>query len=454
MKHLLFTLTGIIAMSLCATTIEPGKLPEGFNPEKIEQRKLVESFPRGGLPNFYAKLEAGQDVTIAYFGGSITAQNGYRVHSQKFFQEQYPNVKVNAVHAAIGGTGSNLGAYRLEHDVLKYKPDLVFVEFAVNDSGTPALGVRRSMEGIVRHIWRDLPDCDILFVYTLTASMLPHLKTGLMHNSESVMEEIADYYSIPTIHMGVEIVELERSGKLIMKASNEGMTRVSGKELNLSADNFVNADGKIPFARDGVHPYENTGHILYMEAIKRSLPAIKAAGQKGPHANLPKPMVADCWEKVVTIPFDHPAVHITGPWRKDAHDDPVTRPFLNRCDDFFSFDSGAEITFKYKGVNAAAYNIIGPQGGVVEVSIDGAKPYVSRQFDPYCTYHRLATMWLGNSTDPEKIRTITIKVTDKPIDKRAILFDHNKPDFDKNPAKYEKLRFFAGCIFIVGEIVE
>ena len=165
-------------------------------------------------------------------------------------------------------------------------------------------------------------------------------------------------------------------------------------------------------------------------------------------------MVADCWEKVVTIPFDHPAVHITGPWRKDAHDDPVTRHFLNRCDDFFSFDSGAEITFKYKGVNAAAYNIIGPQGGVVEVSIDGAKPYVSRQFDPYCTYHRLATMWLGNSTDPEKIRTITIKVTDKPIDKRAILFDHNKPDFDKNPAKYEKLRFFAGCIFIVGEIVE
>ena len=275
-----------------------------------------------------------------------------------------------------------------------------------------------------------------------------------MQRSASVMEEIADYYAIPTIHMGVEVIELERTGKLVMKASNEGMTRVSGKELNLSADNFVNADGKIPFAKDGVHPYENTGHILYLEAIKRSLPAIKAAGQKGPHANLPKPMVADCWEKVVTIPFDHPAVHITGPWRKDAHDDAVTRPFLNRCDDFFSFDNGATITFKYKGLNASAYNIIGPQGGVVEVTIDDGKPRDARQFDPYCTYHRLATLGLGGGTDPNQIHTVTIKVTDKPIDKRAILFDHNKPDFDKNPAKYANLRFFAGCIFIVGDIVE
>ena len=165
-------------------------------------------------------------------------------------------------------------------------------------------------------------------------------------------------------------------------------------------------------------------------------------------------MVADCWEKVVTIPFDHPAVHITGPWQKDAHDDAVTRPFLNRCDDFFSFDNGATITFKYKGLNASAYNIIGPQGGVVEVTIDGGNPRDARQFDPYCTYHRLATLGLGGGTDPNQIHTVTIKVTDKPIDKRAILFDHNKPDFDKNPAKYANLRFFAGCIFIVGDIVE
>ena len=33
---------------------------------------------RGGLPNILAKLKAGGAVRIAYFGGSITAQDGWR----------------------------------------------------------------------------------------------------------------------------------------------------------------------------------------------------------------------------------------------------------------------------------------------------------------------------------------------------------------------------------------
>ena len=37
--------------------------------------EAVESHPRQGLPNFFAKLKQGKDVRIAYFGGSITAQD-------------------------------------------------------------------------------------------------------------------------------------------------------------------------------------------------------------------------------------------------------------------------------------------------------------------------------------------------------------------------------------------
>jgi hypothetical protein len=229
MNKLAWTLVATMGISLCATVIEPGKLPENFDPNKVEIRKLVESTPRGGLPNFYAKLDSKQDTVIAYFGGSITAQAGYRVHSLKYFQEEYKETKVAEINAAIGGTGSDLGAYRLEHDVLKFKPDLVFVEFAVNDGGASPYSIRQSMEGIVRHIWNELPSCDIIFVYTLTAGNVKELQDGKMQRSASVMEEIADYYQIPSIHMGVEIVALEKQGKLLMKASNEGMTRVSAR---------------------------------------------------------------------------------------------------------------------------------------------------------------------------------------------------------------------------------
>jgi hypothetical protein len=39
---------------------------------------LVEYSPRGGLSNVLSKLERGEAVRVAYLGGSITAQDGWR----------------------------------------------------------------------------------------------------------------------------------------------------------------------------------------------------------------------------------------------------------------------------------------------------------------------------------------------------------------------------------------
>lgn len=99
---------------------------------------------------------------VAYLGGSITCgavtfpvcgtnsagiaydYSAYRAEQQSWraltFEwlraryEQRPG-QFRQVHAAIGGTSSLLGCYRLEKDVLQKNPDLVFVEFAVNDGG-------------------------------------------------------------------------------------------------------------------------------------------------------------------------------------------------------------------------------------------------------------------------------------------------------------------------------
>jgi len=74
---------------------------------------LVEFQPRGGLPNVLAKLHAGGDVRVAYLGGSITAQPGWRPKTLKWFQEQFPAAHVSEINAAIGGTGSDLGVFRV-----------------------------------------------------------------------------------------------------------------------------------------------------------------------------------------------------------------------------------------------------------------------------------------------------------------------------------------------------
>src|SRR5262249_10721437 len=85
--------------------------------EDLPLTPAQECRPRGGLPNFLAKANtAGAEIRIAYFGGSITAQNGWRPKTLAHFQKTYPNAKFSEINAAIGGTGSDLGVFRLKQD--------------------------------------------------------------------------------------------------------------------------------------------------------------------------------------------------------------------------------------------------------------------------------------------------------------------------------------------------
>ena len=68
---------------------------------------LPEHVLRGGLPNIFAKLQNGGEVSIAYLGGSITAQPGYRVKTFEWFKKEFPQTKLVEINAAIGGTGSD-----------------------------------------------------------------------------------------------------------------------------------------------------------------------------------------------------------------------------------------------------------------------------------------------------------------------------------------------------------
>ena len=98
--------------------------------------EVAEEFrPRDGLPNLFAKLQAGGPVRIAYLGGSITAAAGWRPKTLAWFKAQYPAAEVVEINAAISGTGSDFGACRVRGDVMAQSPDLVFLECRVNGGG-------------------------------------------------------------------------------------------------------------------------------------------------------------------------------------------------------------------------------------------------------------------------------------------------------------------------------
>lgn len=94
------------------------------------------------------KAKRGEQVTIAYIGGSITQGAGaeplptncYAYRSYQLFKRMFAPADGSSIHlikAGLGGTPSELGVVRYDRDVTRdgaVKPDIVVVEFAVNDA--------------------------------------------------------------------------------------------------------------------------------------------------------------------------------------------------------------------------------------------------------------------------------------------------------------------------------
>lgn len=103
-----------------------------------------------------AKARNGLPVTLAYIGGSITQGAGaeplhthcYAYRSFEQFKDMFvpgdSAAHVRLIKAGLGGTPSELGVVRYERDVLRedmVQPDIVIVEFAVNDADDETEGV-------------------------------------------------------------------------------------------------------------------------------------------------------------------------------------------------------------------------------------------------------------------------------------------------------------------------
>lgn len=416
--------------------------------------EAVECTVRGGLPNFYFKCQNSKTVKVAYFGGSITAQPGWRIQSLELFRKQFPLTEFEEIYAPIGGTDSLLGAFRLKRDVIAHEPDLVFVEFAGNDGGRGTQ--TNSIEGIVRNIWQALPECDICFVYTVFGDKpQKDLEEGKTTEVVGAYEKVAGHYGIPSIHMGVEAAKLAKAGKLVWKSSSGPVQFVAGRELNESSGLRVDAQGRIPFAPDGVHPYLDTGHLLYTQAIARSLPPIENAGaMRFPHAPLPSPL----GDFVRNVEFhDVSKATMSGNWRKV--EDPE-KQFPGREDlrlfvpSVWQGTPGSSVTFSFSGRSLMIYAAAGPGTGMMNVRI-GRESKKYRVFDSWSGVWRLRPFLLYSSAEPQTAVSVTITALGDRLDKRAYLARINRErQFDAAPADFQPDDLYlCGILIEDGELL-
>ncbi|MCA8991128.1 MAG: SGNH/GDSL hydrolase family protein [Planctomycetaceae bacterium] len=390
--------------------------------------------PRDGLGNVLQKLEAGESVNIAYLGGSITAANGWRVKTREWFASEFPKAEVHEIHAAIGGTGSDLGAFRVQRDALQHKPDLLFVEFAVNDGGAPYKRIWQAMEGIVRQAWAANLKMDICFVYTYRVGYEKDLEQGLCPNAASAMELLADHYGIPSINFALNIVEQQQAGKLIYQSDE-----APGGDV-------------VHFSKDGVHPLDG-GHAIYADIVAQAVRQMKALAPVDHAGKLATPFVADHWQAAKMVPLD--ASMLSPEWHELKGDNRLAKSFGNRMGTLWeATEPGARLTFKFRGSTAKLYDLLGPDGGQVIITVDGQeRPKPVPRFDSYCTYHRIATLTIADGLDPNELHTVTVEVHPDQPDRNSVAFRLQDPETELNSPKYQGTCVRVGQILVLGDVV-
>lgn len=127
---------------------------------KMLEKSLMKLGNTQRLKRAIEKARSGEDVTLGFIGGSITQGAGAIPINEKcyarVFYEDFLNRYMNGgectlVKAGVGGTPSELGMIRFERDVLRdgdKEPDIIVIEFAVNDEGDETKGV--CYESLVR----------------------------------------------------------------------------------------------------------------------------------------------------------------------------------------------------------------------------------------------------------------------------------------------------------------
>lgn len=212
---------------------------------KLTEDSLIQTGNTYRINKAVEKAKNGEDVTVAFIGGSITQGAGavpvntecYACKTFLGFSDMYASdhSRMHYVKAGIGGTSSELGVVRYERDVLqngKVRPDIVIVEYAVNDEGDETGG--DCYEGLVRKILLSPERPAVILLFSVFANDF---------NLQDRLIPIGKAYSLPMIS-----IKNALSSQFSPKTSKKSVIT------------------KAMFFSDMFHP-ANTGHTLMADCI-------------------------------------------------------------------------------------------------------------------------------------------------------------------------------------------
>lgn len=126
----------------------------------------AEDAPAAPLPTtVFANLQAGKKQTVIAYGTSLTHQGAWTGEFGRFFTTQFAD-QVTFKNAAQSGKNSKWGLAHLEERVLAHRPDLVLIEFSINDAVTRGEITleesRANLDKMVKALRQQNPKVDIV----------------------------------------------------------------------------------------------------------------------------------------------------------------------------------------------------------------------------------------------------------------------------------------------------
>lgn len=226
------------------------------------------------LKNLMKRAANGESLVIGFLGGSITQgslsstpKTCYAYLVYEWWKKSFPNAAFSFVNGGIGGTTSHYGGARAWKDVLCYRPDIVTVDFSVNDDANEFF--EETYEGMLRRLLA-APSAPAVVV-------LNNVFYDTGKNAQDYHNRIADHYGIPHVSIKDTIFPDVESGKI------------------------VRAD----ITPDNLHPNDK-GHRLVADEICKLLDSIKEELEKedtegkiietNDLASLPAPLTENAYE--------------------------------------------------------------------------------------------------------------------------------------------------------------
>jgi hypothetical protein len=163
--------------------------------EEMYKKSLVSKGDVSRILKLIEKAEKGEDITVAFLGGSITQGCNSTVYEKcyveltyNWFKEKFKNVNVKHINAGVGATGSLIGVHRAERQVISQNPDIVFVDAAVNDDEDYSCKV--AYESVIRKLLSSKSKPAVVEVFMT-------MDTGF--NVQEQQVEIGQRYNVPMV---------------------------------------------------------------------------------------------------------------------------------------------------------------------------------------------------------------------------------------------------------------